>query len=167
MWRRLVWWTLFAAAFGYIEASVVVYLRKLLGMPVGMDYPAIMAARGQTLNTASFSRLMREQNVLSLELGREIATLTLLFSAAWAAGRTMRERWGLFGYTFAVWDLTYYLYLAVWIGFPRSLGATDVYFLVPIPWYGPVWFPVLVAMPALLLASLTLLGLLKRGRSEP
>lgn len=163
-WKRLVWWTLFAASFGYIEAAVVVYLRQLMAMPEGMDYQAIMTARGQPLNTAHFTLLLRQKNVFSLELGREVATLLLLFSASWAAGRTTRERWGLFGYTFAVWDLTYYVYLTIWIGFPRSLLATDVYFLVPITWYGPIWFPVLVVMPGILFASLALLGLIRSRR---
>ncbi|HXG23972.1 MAG TPA: hypothetical protein VNJ09_05400, partial [Chthonomonadales bacterium] len=71
-------------------------------------------------------------------------------------GRNRWERWGLFGFTFAIWDLTYYLYLALWTGFPKSLLETDIYFLVPIAWYGPVWFPVLVVMPVILIASIRL-----------
>jgi uncharacterized protein (DUF983 family) len=43
------------------------------------------------------------------------------------------------------------------IGFPRRLTDTDIFFLVPVAWYGPVWFPVLVVMPALLALSLWLL----------
>ena len=76
--------------------------------------------------------------ILGIEVTREIATLALLAAAACASGRTGRERVGLFGFTFALWDLSYYVYLVVWIGFPRSLGDTDLYFLVPIAWYGPV-----------------------------
>jgi hypothetical protein len=154
---RLFWWTVFAAAFGYVEAAVVVYLRRATGMAPGLDYPAIFAARQAPFHSAGIFAEIRRQGVLSLELGREIATLLLLLGAAWASGRTCAERLGIFGYTFAVWDLSYYLYLKIWIDFPRSLAATDIYFLVPIAWYGPVWFPVLVCMPLLLAISLWLL----------
>jgi hypothetical protein len=156
-WTRLLWWTLFAAAFGYVEAAVVIYLRRVTGMAPGLDYPAIFRARGTPFHTAGIFDALRRQGVLPLELGREMATLLLLLGAACGAGRSWRERLGLFGYAFAAWDLTYYLGLFFWIGFPRSLQSTDIYFLVPIAWYGPVWFPVLVCMPIILAGSVRLL----------
>jgi hypothetical protein len=154
---RLFWWTVFAASFGYVEAAVVVYLRRATGMAPGLDYPAIFAARHAPFHSAGIFAELRRQGALDIEFGRELATLLLLFGAAWAAGRTLRERCGIFGFTFAVWDLTYYLYLVLWIGFPRSLQDTDIYFLIPIASYGPVWFPVLLCMPLILAASLWLM----------
>jgi hypothetical protein len=156
-WVRLFWWTLFAASFGYVEAAVVIYLRRATGMAPGLDYPAIFAARQAPFHSEGILAEMRRQDTLDIELGCELATLLLLLGAAWAAGQTRRERLGIFGYTFAVWDLTYYLYLVVWIGFPRSLHDIDIYFLLPTAFYGPVWFPVLVCMPLILLASLWLM----------
>jgi hypothetical protein len=153
-WARLFWWTVYAAAFGYVEAAVVVYLRRATGMSPGLDYPAIFQARHATFDSVGIFAEMQRQGILKLELCREAATMLLLFGAAWAAGRTNRERLGIFGYTFAVWDLTYYLYLALWIGFPHSLRDIDIYFLIPIGWYGPVWFPVLVFMPLTIALSL-------------
>ena len=100
---------------------------------------------------------MGRQGVLRTEITREAATILLLVGAAGAAGRTARERLGLFAYTFAAWDLTYYAWLKLWTGFPQSLGATDIYFLVPFAWYGPVWFPVLVFMPVTIAVALRLL----------
>jgi hypothetical protein len=154
---RLLWWTLFAAAFGYVEAAVVIYLRRVTGMAPGLDYPAIFRARGVPFHAAGIFAEMRRQGLLPIEFGREIATVLLLIGASCGAGRCGRERLGLFGYAFAVWDLTYYLCLFCWIGFPRSLQSTDIYFLVPIAWYGPVWFPVLLCMPIILAGSLRLL----------
>jgi hypothetical protein len=154
---RLLWWTLFACAFGYVEAAVVIYLRRATGMPPGQDYPAVMSAKGLPFASAELTAYLSRQGVLPLELTREAATIVLLFSAAWASGRSRREKWGLFGFTFAVWDLSYYLFLSIWLGFPRSLLQTDIYFLIPFAWYGPVWFPVLVVMPALIIVSLKLL----------
>jgi len=155
--RRLAWWTLYAAAFGYVEALVVVYLRRLQGMTTGWDYPHIWAARGLPFSSAGVLAEMGRQGILRPEITREAATILLLLGAACAAGRTGRERLGLFAYTFAVWDLAYYLWLRLWTGFPQSLAATDVYFLIPLAWYGPVWFPVLVVMPATIVFALWLL----------
>jgi len=153
----MLWWTLYAAAFGYVEALVVVYIRRLGAMPPGLDYPAVWAGRHLAWNGAAILGEMRHLGVYSTEYGREIATLLLLLGSACAAGRTSRERLGLYLFTFAVWDETFYLWLKLWTGFPKSLASTDIYFLVPIAWYGPVWFPVLVVMPALLGISLRLL----------
>jgi len=157
LWVRILWWTVFAAAFGYVEASVVVYLRRVTGMPPGLDYPAIFAVRHAPFGSAGIVAELHRYGVLEIELGREAATLLLLLGAACAAGRSFRERLGIFGYTFAIWDLTYYLYLLFWIGFPRHLQDIDIYFLLPVASYGPVWFPVLICMPAILIASLRLM----------
>jgi hypothetical protein len=158
MLKRLFWWTVFAAAFGYCEALTVVYIRKLCGMAPGLDYQQVWAARHLAWNGPSIIAEMTRLGVYQSEQTREIATILLLVGPACAAGRTGRERLGIFLYTFAVWDETYYLFLKVWTGFPLTLTAADVYFLLPIAWYGPVWFPVLVVMPALIVLSLWLLG---------
>lgn len=155
---RLLWWTIYAAAFGDVEALVVVYIRRLTGMLPGLDYREIWAARHLPWTGAAIGIEMQRLGVYGTEYGREIATLLLLLGPAMAAGRTGRERLGLFLFTFAVWDETYYLWLRLWTGFPRSLTAADIYFLVPIAWYGPVWFPVLIVMPLLLSVSLHLLA---------
>ena len=155
--KTLLWWTLYAAAFGYVEALVVVYIRRLGGMPPGLDYPTIWASRGLEWSGAAINAEMRRLGVYDTEYGREIATLLLLLGPAMAAGRTGRERLALYLFTFALWDETFYVWLKLWTGFPQSLNSTDIYFLVPIAWYGPVWFPVLVVMPALLFLSLRLL----------
>ena len=156
-WTRLLWWTLFAAAFGYVEALVVVYIRRLTGMPYGLDYHEIWALRHLDWNGAAIIGEMKRLGVYETEFTREIATLLLLLGPACAAGRTGRERLALFLYTFAVWDEAYYLWLKLWTGFPHSLASTDIYFLVPIAWYGPVWFPVLIVMPTLIALALRLL----------
>ena len=163
----MLWWMLYAAAFGYGEALVVVYIRRLGGMPPGLDYPAIWAQRGLAWNGANVIGEMRRIGVYDTEYGREIATLLLLLGPAMAAGRTGRERLGLYLLTFAVWDETFYLWLKLWTGFPQSLASTDIYFLVPIAWYGPVWFPVLVVMPALIFVSLRLLTPASSARLPP
>lgn len=155
---RLLWWTLYAAAFGYVEALVVVYIRRLTGMTGGLDYHRVWAAKHLAWNGAAIIAEMTRLGVYRTEYGREIATLLLLLGPAMAAGQAGRERLALFLYTFAVWDETYYLWLKLWTGFPTALNSTDIYFLVPIAWYGPVWFPILGVMPALITLSLWLLS---------
>jgi hypothetical protein len=154
---RLLGWTIYAAAFGYVEALVVVYLRRLMHMPAGWDYPRFWGAQGLPFNSHAIFTEMAHLGILHTEFTREAATIILLLGAACAAGQTGRERLGLFLYTFAVWDLTYYLWLWLWTGFPHGLGATDIYYLLPIAWYGPVWFPLLVFMPVTILAAVILL----------
>lgn len=155
---KLFWWCVYATAFGLTEAALVVYVRKLLGWEPGLDYRELFAAHGMSLDSGAFTRYFRSQGLLEVEWAREAGTIFLLVGAAMAAGRTLREQFGLFLLTFAVWDLTYYLFLLIFIGFPRSLFATDVYFLIPITWYGPVWFPVCVVMPTLVIWGLWLIN---------
>ena len=61
------------------------------------------------------------------------------------AARSWRQRLGAFAFVFGVWDLVYYVTLAVLVGWPRSLLDRDLLFLIPAPWWGPVLAPVLIA----------------------
>ena len=76
---RLVLNILFAAAFGYVEAAVVVYLRALY-YPGGFQFPL---------------RIF-EPGLLSVELFREAATLVMLGAVAVLSGRTHWDRFGAF-----------------------------------------------------------------------
>ncbi len=128
-WRqRLLVLSLFAVAMAYVESAVVVYLRQVYGI----------------------TDLLRDTPVqpdwlTPIELGREIATLAMLFTAGWLAGRTPAARWGLFLYAWGLWDILYYVWLRVFIGWPASMGDWDLLFLIPLPWWGPVWAPMLAA----------------------
>lgn len=127
---------LYAIAFGFIEACVVVYLRELyLHEPV----PGAGAAL-QVTEVALPAWTVR------LELVREACTIVLLASVGWLASARAAGRWGAFLVGFGVWDLMYYLTLRVVIGWPQSLGAWDILFLIPVPWVAPVWAPSLVAV---------------------
>lgn len=156
-WGRVLWLLVFGAAFGFTEAAVVAYLRRLLGEAHGLDYREIFAAKGLPFSSASIAADFGRAGLLTLERCREIGTLLMLLGVAGAGGRTRRERVAVFLFTFAVWDLAYYAFLVPLTGFPRGLGQTDIYFLVPFAWYGPVWFPVLVVMPLLITLSLRLI----------
>jgi len=130
----------FAAAMAWVEASVVAYLRVLIERiePYQPDPLPLVGGLG------------------GVELVREAATLVMLFLIGALAGRTWRSRLGLAVAAFGAWDLLYYVFLKVITGWPHSLLDWDVLFLIPLPWWGPVWAPAAIA--ALMLAGGTLLA---------
>lgn len=127
--RSLLWVSVFAASFAFVEAAVVVYLRALY-YPEGFSFP---------LKEIPPSHLW-------VELAREFATLLMLASIGLIAGTT---RWGRFAYfaiAFGVWDIFYYIWLKVALDWPATLFDWDILFLIPLPWIGPVIAPVLISL---------------------
>jgi hypothetical protein len=121
--------TVFAVAMGYLEAAVVVYLRELF-YPEGFGFP---------LKTFA-------PRLLYVELGRELATVIMLWTVAAISGRKFWERFGYFILLFGIWDIFYYIWLKAAINWPTSLADWDILFLLPLPWIGPVMAPVLVSL---------------------
>jgi hypothetical protein len=126
--RALMWVVVFGVAFAYIESAVVVYLRAL-HYPQGFSFP---------LNPSIDPHQV-------LEIVREAATIIVLLAVSMLAGTKPWERFGYFLTAFGVWDLFYYVWLRVAVGWPVSLTDWDVLFLIPLPWIAPVIAPVLVA----------------------
>ena len=135
---------LLAIAFGYIEAAVVVYLRQIFH-PEGFIFPLV-----------SFPLTAQSRSMVLVEVGREAATLVLIFCAAYLSGQNHRQRIAYFLVIFAIWDIFYYVWLKVLLGWPASIMDWDVLFLIPLPWAGPVLAPVLVSLMMLVLAALIL-----------
>jgi hypothetical protein len=81
-----------------------------------------------------------------VELTRELATLIMHFTIGMLAGRTWRARIGYMAVSFGVWDVFYYVFLKLMCGWPNSLFDWDILFLIPLPWWGPVLSPVLIAL---------------------
>ncbi len=121
MIARAILLAVFAAAMAFVEAAVVVDLRALLGagpiFPM-KDLPPLL---------------------LSIEIGREAATLVMLILAAVLSVRGAARRMGAFLFLFAVWDVLYYAWLWATTGWPAGVNDWDILFLVPLPWVGPVW----------------------------
>jgi len=134
MLGRLLIGVLFGMAFAYIESAVVVYLREIFH-PEGFTFPMQVFAL-----TASGKRL------LLTEIGREVATLVLILTAAWLFGNTRQERAAWFLGIFAVWDIFYYVWLKVLIDWPASIMDWDILFLIPVIWAAPALAPILVSV---------------------
>lgn len=131
----LVVTAIFGTAMGFVESAVVVYLRAALGM-----------LPGTSLTLSAAEVLKAFANRLSvMEMVREAATIVMLVCVSLLAAKTKRERWAIFLWTFAFWDVIYYLGLRITIGWPASLTTPDVLFLIPKPWFAEVWFPILVS----------------------
>ena len=124
----------------HLEGVVVVYLRRALGM---LDSES---------NKESVGKI--EPRYLKIEMTREAATIIMLVVIAYLAGNNWIERGVFFLWTFAFWDLFYYLSLYILIKWPPTLKTIDVLFLIPKPWIAPVWFPVGVSSLTILILAL-------------
>ncbi len=129
MKMRIIWLILFGTAFGYIEAAVVVYLRELY-YPGGFAFPIVAAT-----NTIAL-----------VEVLREVATILLIIAVVRLINGTRLVKLAAFSISFAVWDITYYIFLKLILGWPESLFTWDILFLLPYPWVGPVWAPLVVSI---------------------
>lgn len=134
----------FSIAFGYIEAAVVVYLRQIFH-PDGFIFPMTVFGTGPL-----FKRF------LLTEIGREAATIVLIFTGAWLSGHNRRQRFAYFMIIFAVWDIFYYVWLKVLLDWPASIMDWDILFLIPVTWASPVLYPVLISITLIAFAVVIL-----------
>ena len=141
---RWIWVACYAIAFAWVESSVVVYLREIY-YNGSFYFPIVIEwERGKIV----------VDKLMGIELGREIATIIMLISVGWAAGKNALQKFCLFLTGFGIWDLFYYFWLWVMVGWPESLMTWDLLFLLPLPWVGPVIAPMLIAITMLVAGSL-------------
>lgn len=145
-YKIVCWLTLFSIAMGYLETSVVVYLRQIY-YPAGFNFPLVPI----------------EPKIAVTELFREAATIIMLAGISILAGRSKLEKFSFFLYCFAIWDLFYYVFLKIILDWPVSLLSWDILFLIPVPWLGPVLAPCLVSLTFILFTLIVL----KAQRSDP
>jgi len=154
--RQFVFATIVALPFGFVEARVVIYLRAAAGLLPG--YTGTLSevqhlGKGTYLEPPTITQL--PQSLLTVEVLREGATIVMLVSIALLAASGARERWAVFLWTFALWDISYYAGLWATIRWPSSLKDLDVLFLIPVPWVSQVWFPLLVSGLTLITVGLS------------
>jgi hypothetical protein len=119
----------YALAMGWVESAVVFYMRSMIDRLDPYQPNPLPFAGG-----FGFAEVMREA-----------ATMVMLLTVGWLAGRTWRSRLGYTLLAFGVWDIAYYLWLVPLTAWPNSLADWDILFLIPLPWWGPVWAPVSIA----------------------
>lgn len=145
MLLTLILLAIFGIAMAHLEGVVVVYLRKALGI---LDSES---------NKESIEKF--PDSYMKIEMTREAATIIMLVIIAYLTGGSWPEKGIYFLWTFAFWDLFYYLSLYILIKWPPTLKTIDVLFLIPAPWIAPVWFPIGVSL--LTIIVITVLYLLQ------
>src|SRR5437879_4373469 len=148
--RQLAISGVFAAAFGFLEAIVVVYLRAATGLLPGYQgtLADVVRMSGQYY-VQSQAITQFPKSLLTLEVFREAATILMLLTVALLTSANSRARAAVFLWTFAIWDIVYYAAPWATVRWPLSVRDPDVLFLIPVPWLSPVWFPLLVSALAL------------------
>ncbi len=139
--KKLLIVGIFAAAMGFLETVVVIYLRKLY-YPQGFLFPLALI----------------EPSTLLLEWFRELSTIVMLLCIGLIAGKTKHEKCAYFLYSFAVWDIFYYIWLKLILNWPPSLLTWDLLFLIPWPWVSPVLAPVISSCTMIFLAIVMIQG---------
>jgi hypothetical protein len=129
----------------FVESAVVVYLREIY-YPEGFEFPL-----------KAFTN-----NVIAIEILREVATVFMLLSVAVITGRRLWERFAYFIFCFSVWDIFYYVWLKVLLDWPSTLLEMDILFLIPLPWVGPVIAPVSLSV-LMIIFSLYIILLFYKG----
>ena len=129
MKKNLFWLIVWGVAFGYMEAAVVVYLREIY-YPEGFAFPLVII----------------QGRIMLTEVLRETATLFIMWATVYLVYKRLQSRVAAFVVLFGVWDIFYYIFLKLLLNWPESLGTWDILFLIPAPWLGPVWAPVLVSI---------------------
>lgn len=130
---------IYSIAMGFLEAIIVVYLRDIY-YPKGFKFPLMIIP----------------DSTLRVEILREFCTLVMLVSIAVIAGKNKLEMFSYFLFSFAVWDLAYYVGLKLILNWPSSFFTWDILFLIPIPWIGPVLAPVISSVFMIILSLLFL-----------
>lgn len=136
MYKKFFFLFLFGIAMGFFESAVVIYLREIY-YPEGFDFPL---------------QPMETQMIIT-ELFREASTLVMLLMVALLTARNATARFGAFLIAFAVWDIFYYVFLKLLIGWPASLLTWDILFLIPTIWTGPVIAPVINSITMIVLGT--------------
>ena len=143
--HTLSWLYVWGIAFGYIEAAIVIYLRKIY-YPDGFRFPIVLA----------------DIDIAAVEMLRELMTLILILAVAELTFRTFLKKFAACMIIFGIWDIFYYLFLKIYLDWPESFFTWDILFLIPLPWVGPVLAPVLVSL-ALIYAGIIILVDMSRG----
>ncbi len=130
--KKLICLSIFGIAFGFLEAVVVVYIRRILPEDcwrLTYDIPTLI-------------QFLKDHKILFIEQTREVSTIIILACVAILSGTKLKERIAYFLWIFAFWDIFYYIFLKFWLSWPESLFTLDILFLIPLPWIAPVLLPI-------------------------
>jgi hypothetical protein len=133
--KTITWVIIFSIAMAFLETAIVIYIRKLY-YPEGFVFPLKVI----------------DMDIAVTEVLRELATLIMLAGIGIIAGKKNIERFAYFLFSFAVWDIFYYVFLKVMLNWPESFLTWDILFLIPTIWVGPVLAPLINSLTMIFLA---------------
>jgi hypothetical protein len=163
LWTRIAVVAVFAVAMAFLESAVVVYLREVFHYTGDLG-TATPPARDVWFSIPFFTllkpgalvKVLPMARIASVEVWREAATMVMLACVGWLAGTGWKSRGSYFIFAFGLWDIGYYAFLRLLLGWPTSLGSLDVLFLIPGPWVAPVFVPMAVSLAWIVTAVLVL-----------
>jgi len=151
--QTIILTVIFGIAFAFVEAAIVIYLRELFGIDGNYEFPIptkenIMIALPYFVVLKSIwgKTIIPQVNILHIELIREAATIIMLAAVGILAARNWWQRLGAFLIAFGIWDIFYYIFLYLFLGWPPALKTYDVLFLIPGPWIAPIWLPISISV---------------------
>lgn len=136
----------FGIGFAFVEASVVFYLRQLFHYTDGY----LQGSYKVLLNTGIVAfiwpsvPILNNAQITVAEIQREAATIIMLFAISFLSSSGWKQRLGAFLIMFSFWDIFYYVFLKYLTGWPKSFFDIDLYFMIPVPWIGPVITPIII-----------------------
>ncbi|HNU62716.1 MAG TPA: hypothetical protein PKL04_11005, partial [Methanofastidiosum sp.] len=101
--KTIIWVTIFAIAMGFFESAIVIYLRQIV-YPDGFSFPL------QPI----------PESLATTEILREAFSLLMLLSVGILTGESTITRFAYFIFSFALWDIFYYIFLKLLINWPES-----------------------------------------------
>ncbi len=143
MMEKFLLLAVFGIAMAHLEGVTVVYLRRVLGI------------NDSESNKESLKNISKQS--IFIEKTREAATIVMLVTLALLVGETWIDTVVVFLWTFAFWDLFYYLSLYLLIKWPPKFTTIDVLFLIPRPWIAPVWIPIGISSITIIIIAVLLL----------
>ena len=133
--------SIFSISMAFLESAVVVYLREIY-YPQGFRFPLSPI----------------DANIAITEIFREVATIIMLITVGFLSGKSFSSKFAWFLYSFAIWDIFYYIFLKLLLNWPETLMTYDILFLIPISWVGPVIAPILVSFTMIFLSLIILIN---------
>ncbi len=145
--KILIALTIFGSAFGYVEATVVFYLRYLINFHTNYNVSnyKVLLNLGFITFISPVHSLLVNNRISTAEVFREAATIIMLIAISYLAGSNKKQRFGAFLVSFAAWDIMYYVFLKILDSWPNSLFTKDIFFLIPVPWLGPIITPIIIS----------------------
>ena len=130
-----------AAALAYVDASAAALQMNLLGI----DPASPFSLAPYLSDSASW--------YISLETFRKLALLTVILICGSRFSPGGRYGYLVLAIVLSAWTLSYYAWLYILLGWPKSLFAFTLLFDSPAYWIGPVLCPLLLALTAMIAAT--------------